>query len=219
MLEKTERYWIDRETGNCWTFEFAAEEEQAAAFAATLTNCADCSDCVNCTSCTECTKCSGCNKCTACDTCVNCVGCTDCDCCIDCEQCSQCLGCRSCEECIDCADCKACLRCTSCAGSSHSTACVSCWRLYCCFNCIDCVDAHMLTDAAENPMRVTGPVKLPKLEQITLYAFKNGRMRFVHTLARSEDKDVFLAELERKHVDTAPIQVFLHEVLPVCQGC
>ena len=70
----------------------------------------------------------------------------------------------------------------------------------------------MLTDAAENPMRVTGPAKLPKLEQITLYVFKDGRTRFVHTLARSEDRDVFLAELKRKHVDTAPLQVFLHDI-------
>ena len=61
-------------------------------------------------------------------------------------------------------------------------------------------------------MRVTGPAELPKLEQITLYMFKDGRTRFVHTLARGENKDVFLAELKRKHVDTAPLQVFLHDI-------
>lgn len=64
-------------------------------------------------------------------------------------------------------------------------------------------------------MRITGPAALPKLEQITLYVFRDGRMRFTHTLARSEDKDEFLAALKRKHVDIASLQVFLHDIINV----
>lgn len=215
MIERTEVCWIDRETGNCWTFAVAATEEQAAAFAATLTNCENCSNCVNCTGCVECHECYGCTGCTACHTCTCCEVCEDCDCCIDCEQCIQCLGCRGCEKCTDCSDCEACVQCTSCIGSAHSSECSNCCRLYCCFQCSNCTEVHGLTDASENPMRITGPATLPQDEQLTVYVNRDGRKLFVHALARSEDKDEFLATLKRKQVDTMPLQVFLHDILNV----